>query len=105
MDTPHVFIRDVLPAPERRQAVSTPHRRSLPATILVVSLAAILPITTTLRTQLTELGSAPLVSPDAVVAAGVLALGLLAALWYALTGLLLLLTHLLRRDLGVSRWG
>jgi hypothetical protein len=105
MDTPHVFIRDVLPTPEHHRPVAAPQRHRLPATILALSLLALHPIATALRAQVTYLTSAPVPSPDAAVATAVFTIGLLAALWYALTGLGLLLSQLVRRDLGVSRWG
>ncbi len=104
MDTPHVFIRDVL-TPEHHRPVAAPPRHRLPATILALSLVVLHPIATALRAQVTYLTQAPVPSPDAAVATAVFAIGLLAALWYALTGLGLLLSQLVRRDLGVSRWG
>lgn len=43
--------------------------------------------------------------PDAVVALAVLAAGVVAALWYAATGVAACAGAVLRRDLGVARWG
>lgn len=45
------------------------------------------------------------VTVDGVVAVAVLALGVSLAAWYALTGLAVLVGVLVRRSLGVARWG
>ena len=104
MDSPHVFIRDSLPG-LRRPPTARVRDRSLPLAILGLALAAVPPIGRALAAQVTELRTAALLPPDAVVGAVVLGAGLLTALWYAATGIGLILAALIRRDLGVARWG
>lgn len=105
MHTTHVFIRDVLPGSRPPAATGAAVARSLPWAVTVLATGAVLPIAGALTTQVGVLRAAAVLQPDAVVGAGVLAVGLVVTLWYALTGAALLLSHLLRRELGVARWG
>lgn len=102
MATPYVFIRDVLP--QRHQPTVT-HNHSLPLALLSLSLCATVPLAHALQQQVTEMRSAAVPPLDAAVGAAVLAAGLLVALWYAATGIGLLLSLVLRRELGVAQWG
>lgn len=104
MDTSHVFIRDVLPRSSSRTAAPVTGR-ALPLAVVAVAAGAAVPIARALEAQLGVLRDAPVLPPDAAVGAGVLAIGLLLALWYAATGAGLFLTALLRRELAVARWG
>jgi len=73
------------------------------ATVLLASAAALV-IAQQLPVQLARLDAAPF-RPDAAIAVAALAVGAATAVWYALTGIALLVGTLVHRELGVASWG
>lgn len=102
MTSPIILRRD-LTRPTSPPVTARPHAVPLAAAALVVSTA----LTAVLGVQAAHQARTALDSlrPDSVVATVILGAGTLAALWYAATGLGLLVATVGRRDLGVARWG